>query len=51
MEDYTVHSLQVNSQGKKRLTQVTVERVVGGHTSGISSTTVIIHSMASPFVA
>jgi hypothetical protein len=35
MEDYTMHSLHLNSRGKKR--QLIAESVVGGHASGISS--------------
>jgi hypothetical protein len=35
-EDYTMHGLHLNSQGKKRFMQLTAERVVGDHGSGIS---------------
>jgi hypothetical protein len=37
-------------QGKKRLTQLTAERVVGGHASGISSIPVITYATVSPFL-
>jgi hypothetical protein len=46
-EDYTVHGL--NSRGKKRLMQLTAERVVGDHGSGISSIPVVTHARASFF--
>jgi hypothetical protein len=36
-ENYTVHSLHLNSRGKKRLMKLIAERVAGGHASGISS--------------
>jgi hypothetical protein len=49
-EEYTTHGLHLNSQGKKRLTQLTVERVVGGNASGMSSIPVITLTRASPFL-
>jgi hypothetical protein len=49
-EDYTMHSLHLNSRGKKRLLQISTERVVGGHTSGISIP-VITHARSSLFLA
>jgi hypothetical protein len=48
-DDYAMHGLHLNPQGKKRLTQLIAERVVGGHASGISSISVIIHARASSF--
>jgi hypothetical protein len=50
-EDYTMHGLHLNSQGKRRLKQLIAERVVGGHASGISSIPVVTHAKASPFLA
>ncbi|PNF16230.1 hypothetical protein B7P43_G15297, partial [Cryptotermes secundus] len=48
-EDYTMHGLHLSSRGKKRLTQLIAERVVGGRVSGISSIPVITNARASPF--
>jgi hypothetical protein len=50
-EDYTMHGLHLNSQGKKRLMQLTAERVVGDHASGISSIPVVTHARALPFLS
>jgi hypothetical protein len=49
MDDYTMHGLNLNSQGKKRLTQLIAERVVSGHVSGVSSIPVT-YSLFLPFV-
>jgi hypothetical protein len=48
-DDYTMHGLHLNSQGKTRLMQIIAERVVGGQASGINSIPVITHARASPF--
>jgi hypothetical protein len=50
-EDYTMQGLHLHSQGKKMFTQLTAERVAGGHVSGISSIPVITHAKALPFLA
>jgi hypothetical protein len=50
-EDFTTHGLHLNSRGKKRLTQLIAEKVIGGHVSSISSIPVITHARASPFLA
>jgi hypothetical protein len=50
-EDFTKHGLHQNSRGKKRLTHLIAERVVGGHVSRISRIPVTTHARASPFLA
>jgi hypothetical protein len=50
MEDYVTHGLHLNSRGKKRLTQLIAESVVGGHASGVSGIPVITSARASPFL-
>jgi hypothetical protein len=45
-EDFTRHGLNLNSQGKKRLTQLFAERV-----SSTSSIPVVTHARASTFLA
>jgi hypothetical protein len=46
-EDDTMHGRHLNSQGKKRLTQLIAERVVD-HVSGTSTVPVITHARTSP---
>jgi hypothetical protein len=48
-QDCTKRGLHLNSRGKKRLLDLTAERV-SGHLSGISSIPVITHARASPFL-
>jgi hypothetical protein len=50
-EYYTMNGVQLNSLGTKRFTQLTAERVVGGHPSGISNTHVITHARSAPILA
>jgi hypothetical protein len=50
-DDYTTHGLHLNSQGKRRLIHLTVERISGGHMSSVSSIPVITHARASPILA
>jgi hypothetical protein len=50
-DDYTTHGLHLNSQGKRRLTHLTAERIRGGHVLSVSNIPVIIHARASPFFA
>jgi hypothetical protein len=50
-EDFTTHGLHLNSRGKKRLTHLVAERVIGDHVSNISSIPVITHARASPLLA
>jgi hypothetical protein len=49
-EDYTVHDLHLNSRGKKRLVQLTAERVVGDHGSGISSIKSVYSTVNATFI-
>jgi hypothetical protein len=49
-EEYTTHGLHLKSRGKKRLTQLTAVRVVGGNASRMSSIPVIILTRASLFL-
>jgi hypothetical protein len=46
-DNYSMHGLHLNSQGKKKFMQLIAERVVGGHASGIGSISVITHARAS----
>lgn len=50
-ENYTAHDLHLNSRGKRRLTYLTGERIGGVHVPSGSSTPVITHDTASPFLA
>jgi hypothetical protein len=49
--EHTTHGLHLNSQGKKRLTHLSAERVSCGHATNVSSIPVIAHATASPFLA
>jgi hypothetical protein len=49
-KEYTTHGLHLNSRGKKRLTQLVAERVIGGHALSMSSIPVITLARASPFL-
>jgi hypothetical protein len=42
-EDFTTHGFHLNPRGKKRLTHLLVEKVIGRHVSSISSIPVITH--------
>jgi hypothetical protein len=48
-EDYITHDLHLNSQGKKRFTQLTACKVAGDNVTRVSSIPVIIHASISPF--
>lgn len=48
-EDYTIHDLHLNSQGRKRFTHLTACRVAGDHMTCVSSIPVIIHASVFPF--
>jgi len=51
-EKYTTHGLHLNTRGKMRLTQLTVESICGGHVPSMnSSISVINHARVSPFLA
>jgi hypothetical protein len=45
-DNYTTHGLHLNSEGKRRLTHLTVERTGGGHVSNIP---VVTSATASTF--
>jgi hypothetical protein len=49
-EEFTTHSLHLNSQGKRRLTLLIADGLNGGHVSGIDGIPVITHARASPFL-
>jgi hypothetical protein len=44
-----MHGLHLTSQGKRKLAHFIVEKMAGGHVSGISSILVITCARASPF--
>lgn len=48
-EDNTTHGLHLNSQGKKRLTQLVTKRLVDDRASGISSIPALTHAITSFF--
>jgi hypothetical protein len=48
-EDFTMHGLHLNSEGKRRLRHLIAERIIGGHVSSISSIPVITHATAPLF--
>jgi hypothetical protein len=48
-KNYIMHGLHLNSQGKKRFIDLIAGRVACGHSSGISSIPVTIHSRAAFF--
>jgi hypothetical protein len=48
-EDYTSHGLHLNSRGKRKIINLTAERIGGSLVINVSSIPVIIHNKASPF--
>jgi hypothetical protein len=48
--DFTTHGLHLNSQGKRKLTHLIIERMGEGHVSGVTSIPVITCARALPFL-
>jgi hypothetical protein len=49
-EDYTSNGLHLNSQGMRRLVNLTAERMGDNQVTSVSSVPVITHTRASPFL-